>query len=173
MKFTAALFALVGVAIMAPLASAQVVCGTATNAPILGNLTATSTIKKTSVRGGHRIVQSVTIKNNGATSATGLQFRSNFDSDETFLKGNARIFGSSKPTVTASGTVVSSSVFSIPAGKTLKATITYRAIRCPTLTQPRTLGNLVVTIPADSLTATTCQITKSGTSVTINKRKLC
>lgn len=45
MKFTAALCAVAAVA-FAPLASAQINCATATNNAVLGNLTATSTIKK-------------------------------------------------------------------------------------------------------------------------------
>jgi hypothetical protein len=172
MKITAALCAVAAVA-FAPLASAQIICNTAGNAAILGNLTSTSTIKRTTVTGGHRIVQSVTIKNTGAATATGLSFSSNYDSDETFIKGNAKIFGSAKPVITANATQVTSSVFSIPVGKTLKATLVYKAKNCPTLAQPRPLGNLVVTIPADSLTSTTCRATKAATNVQINKRKTC
>lgn len=120
---------------------------------------------QTTVTGGHRITQQVTITNIGAATATGLQFLSNFDTNETFLKGNARIKGSAKPAVTAANNLVSSSVFSIPAGKALKGTISYKAINCPTLAQPRPLGNLVVTVPADANTATTCRFTKPATNV--------
>lgn len=195
MKITFALSALAAVA-FAPFAAAQITCGTAGNAQILGNLTSTSTIKRvrmqpkqsphhtswhpthnsrihalpppcaqTTVTGGHRIVQSVTIKNNAATTANGLQFFSNYDADQTFLKGTAKIFGSSKPVITANATQVTSSVFALPAGKTLKATLVYKAKNCPTLVQPRPLGNLVVTIPADSLTSTTCRTTNAATNV--------
>jgi hypothetical protein len=163
MKFTAALLALAA-AIAAPLAAAQT-CTTATNVGLLGNLTATSTIKKTTVTGGHRIVQSITIKNNAAAAAGGLSFTTAFDADETFLKGNARIWGSAKPTVTASGTLVSSSVFSIPAGKMLKATVVWKAKNCPTIANPRLFG--LLTVKATDANAA-CVITKPAISVRLH-----
>jgi hypothetical protein len=163
MKLIAALVALAA-AVAAPLASADPVCDTASNELVLGNLTATSTIRKTTVIGGSRIVQKIAIKNNAGAAAQNLTFASDFDDEYvTFVKGNARILGSKKPTISAEDTTVSSSTFSIPAGKTLKATIMYKAVRCPTSTDPTELGDLVVSVASDD--DDDCKITKEPTDV--------
>lgn len=62
MKITAVLVALAA-AIAAPLAAAQCI---AANQALLDKLTITSTIKKTAVNGGARIVQSIIVKNANA-----------------------------------------------------------------------------------------------------------
>jgi hypothetical protein len=136
MRLTVALVALAA-AVAAPLAAGQAVCTVSANAAALNALTATSTIKRTTVKGGSRIVQQILIKNTATTAAAGLTFSTTFDADETFLKGKAHVIGGSKPTVTATGTAVASSTFSIPAGKTLKATVaSKRPKRQPVVRQP-------------------------------------
>lgn len=137
MKFTAVLVALVA-AVAAPLASAQ--CS-ASNQLLLGNLTITSTIKRTSVKGGARIVQSITVKNNNAASVV-VGVGSAYNTNNTVAKGTARVKGtktitlqvlpatSGPPALPARVTSGPTTGITIPTGQTLKATIVYKAPKC-------------------------------------------
>lgn len=134
MKFTAALLALAA-AVAAPLASAQ--C-TGTNGAVIGNLTVTSSIKRTTVNGGSRIVQTVNIKNGGTSSAGNLKLSSTYaGTNNAYLKGSAKVSGASRVALTKETGLVASSgttAITVPAGKTLKATLTWKADRCPSTT---------------------------------------
>lgn len=164
MKFTAALLALAA-AVAAPLASAQ--C-TGTNLLTIGNLTVASTIKRTSVKGGARIMQTITVKNNNAAT-TSIKLETPFNTDNELIKGRAKAPGS--PTVTLSGTtspVTSGTTeLKIPSGKTLKATIAYRAKRCPSPSPKDYLfGPAVASLTSDN----TCTKASSATPTTVRSR---
>ena len=130
MKFTAALLALVA-AIAAPLASAQ--CNAA-NTLLLGNLTiASKPIKRTSVNGGARIVQTFTVKNAGPNAAVVRLTQDTTLAPATLIKGTAKVAGSrAAPLTQPAGTVTSSTAtgITIPAKKTLKATVAWKTPRC-------------------------------------------
>jgi hypothetical protein len=137
MKFTAALLALAA-AIAAPLASAQ--C-TGANALILGNLTIASTTKRTSVNGGARIVQRFTVKNAGPNSAV-VGVGAPYDPLNTLIKGTAKVSGTKAVTLSAAAATTTAPILpqrvtsgpttgiTIPAGKTLKGTIVWKAPTC-------------------------------------------
>lgn len=163
MKFTAALLALVA-AIAAPLASAQ--C-TGANALLLGNLTIASTTKRTSVKGGSRIVQTFTVKNSGPNAAV-VGVGVPYDPATTFIKGNAKVPGSKAvalqampasagpPALPQRVTSGPTNGISIPAGKTLKATVSWKAPACVTPSPTNFIfGPAVVAIFADPLNCNT------------------
>jgi hypothetical protein len=136
MKFTAALVALAA-ALAAPLAAAD--CTTANDA-VLDKLDITSTIKRTKVNGGGRIVQTIKVKNTATTDAEGLKLWSFYnDDDNELIKGTARVPGAKAMAIKPDGSLpplglaVSSgaTTFTLKAGKTLKATIAWKADRCP------------------------------------------
>lgn len=142
MKFTALALALVAAAV-APLASAQPqsTCQddpTGANALLLGNLTITASIKRTSVKGGSRIVQTISIRNNNA-AATRVRLLTAYNQVNTLIKGTARAPGSKAvrlvsstvpsggeggpiPVITTPLSGALPDAISIPSGKTLKAT---------------------------------------------------
>lgn len=166
MKYTAILVALAA-AVAAPLAAAQTNCATASNVGVLGNLTVSSSTKRMSVTGGHRIVQTITVKNGASSTASGLKLTTPYQgSDNTYLKGYGRIPGTGKITLSKdSGALTVSSgstAFSIPAGKTLKATLTWRSVRCTTA--DFNFGPPTINIPADTNAA--CSKTY-GTATTV------
>jgi hypothetical protein len=135
MKFTAALLALAA-AIAAPLASAAPDCSTLAKNYVLGNLTVSNTIKRTSVKGGARITQTIKITNNGASDAADIGVATLYNADNTFVRGNAKMPRSKAVALNAATSpadLVSSgsTKITIPAGKTLKATIFYKAKACP------------------------------------------
>ena len=104
---------------------------------IRDNLIVTSTIKKTSVKGGARIVQVIKIKNNNPTTVSGLTLLSPYNPANALIKGSAKAPGSSPVSLVAGAfrglNVITSgaTTLSIPSRKTLKATIAWRAISCP------------------------------------------
>lgn len=146
MKYTAALVVLVA-AVAAPLASAQTLppsqCQTSpalvADRWVLGNLTITGSIKRTSVKGGSRIVQTFAVRNNNAAATNVVVASPVWNATISLIKGRAKAPGSKA--VTLSTTAVSGvpviaatpvpTPIAIPSGKTLKVTITYRAVRCP------------------------------------------
>jgi hypothetical protein len=157
MKISAA-FAAVATVALAPLAAAQMMreverfCTSSANEAFLGNLTATSTIKRTTVNGNSRVVQTIKVKNNGMTAAAGLNLLTTPFADLPLIKGRvAGVHSSPKPIVSYnSGTgVATSTVFTLPAGKQLKATFAYKAKACPALANPHVI-NTWVQIAADT-----------------------
>ena len=152
MKISAA-FAAVAAVALAPLAAAQT-CTSATNQGYLENLTATSTIKRTTVNGGSRVVQTITVKNTGMTTAMGLNLLTTPFADLPLIKGRvAGVHSSPKPTVSYnSGTgFATSTAFDLPAGKQLKATFAYKAAKCPALANPHVINTWVqIALDADS-----------------------
>lgn len=160
MKITAALAAIAAVA-FAPLAAAQISCINPANTALMQQLTVTSTIKRTTVTGGAKLAHVITIKNGGGNAVPSLQFNTDIDADLTFQKArlNAVHKGVAKPTVTLVAGDPTASAFTLPAGKTLKATLTYKTKTCPTLTNPHTvLVNVGITNGGPQ-----CLIQKSNT----------
>jgi hypothetical protein len=160
MKISSVLAAVAAVA-LAPLAVAQTPanCANQANTAILNGLTITSTIKRTTVTGGNRIVQTIIVRNNGAAAAAGLVLGTAFDpAAATLLKGSARIAKGSKLTLTPRAApnngvlTTGATAFSIPAGKTLKATVSWKTINCPPAAPQNTFswGPVGVGIPADT-----------------------
>ncbi len=161
MKISSLIAAMAAVA-LAPLAAAQTPadCATPANKVLLDNMVITSSIKRTTVKGGSRIVQTISVRNNNPGAAAGLAVGTGFTpAAVSLIKGRARAPGGSKLELTrgtgAATNIVSTlpATLSIPAGKTLKATIAFRAINCP----PTGTGNNVfgwgpaaVAIPGDA-----------------------
>ena len=144
MKISAA-FAAVAAVALAPLAAAQT-CDETYNLDYLDNLTLTSTIKRTTVNGNARVVQTITVKNTGTATAEGLNLFTTPGSDLPLIKGRvAGVHSSPKPTVSydsAAGTAASTA-FDLPAGKQLKATFAYKAAKCPELLNPHVINTWV------------------------------
>ena len=120
----------------APLAAATPGCLNKGQQDTISALTVTRSIKRTAVNGGSRIVQTITAKNTATTAATGLWLATPYDATNTLLKGTAKPPGSSAvalkqfagpPNVVSSGYTA---LITIPAGKTLKATIVFKAPNC-------------------------------------------
>lgn len=118
MKITSVLVAFAAAA-LAPLAAAQN-CDDPANDALLDQLTITSTIKRSTVYGGKRVVQTIHVKNTGTTAASGVAIMTAIpDDDLTFLKGRVP-----KAKVTLENDYYpTSGTVTIPAGKTLKATV--------------------------------------------------
>lgn len=120
---------------------------------------------KTTVNGGARVVQTITVKNNGQTTAQALVLTTTPGADLPLIKGRlsiAQAHGTPKPTIASQSGVPTSTTFTIPAGKMLKATLAYKAANCLTLANPH-LVNTFVSIPAD--TNGDCFITPAAGSV--------
>ena len=91
-------------------------------------------------------MQRVTIKNLNADSVTVRLTSFYNNSAATLIKGSAKVWGTKAVALTSvadpeggvAATITSSTTvgIAIPAGKTLKATIAYKAPRCPTGTSP-------------------------------------
>ena len=138
-------------------------CTTPANAAILNALTITNIVKRTTVNGGAKVVQTVTVQNTGAAVANGLVLSSTpLDPVLTFLKGNTK----PRTTVTAAGAAVTSTAFNLAAGATLKATITYKSQRCPAATAAHAVP-IQVSVPADP-TAVACFL--AGPVATVSRR---
>lgn len=118
-------------------ASETLNCPNPADALIRDNLIVTSTIKKTSVKGGARIVEVIKVKNNNPTTVSGLTLLSPYNPANALIKGSAKAPGSSPVNLVAGAfqglNVITSgaTTLSIPSRKTLKATIAWRAISCP------------------------------------------
>ena len=141
--------------LLAPLATAQT-CNTPANRDLLFNLAITSSVKRTTVTGGNRIVQTISVRNNNARIAAGLAVSSAYTgADNQYVKGAAKVPGTGRITMNRVGAtnVISTgaTTFSIPAGKTLKATLTWTAVRCPpAAANTFPWGPARVSIPADT-----------------------
>lgn len=136
------------------------VCTTGANVGTLNGLTITNVVKRATVNGGSRVTQTITVKNTGAAAANGLALRSTpLAAELTLGKAGSK----PKTTVSSAGGVVTSTAFSLAAGATLKAAITYTSQRCPPATVTRNLP-IEVFVPGDA-TPATCA--KTGPTATV------
>jgi hypothetical protein len=120
-----------------PLASATFLCS-GDDGRGIEDLAISNAIKRLSVTGGQRIVQTITVKNNGANKASGLALYTRYNPENTLVKGTGRAPGTKSATLNTEhvailGTLATtgSNKLSIPSGKMLKATISYKAKACP------------------------------------------
>lgn len=145
MKISTALAALTAVA-LAPLAAAQPnTCSTQAQTDALNALQVSHSIKKTTVNGGARVVHTITAKNTASTATSGLNLLTTTGTDLPLIKGRVGGVQAPKPTVSynsQTGNAVSTA-FTIPAGKTLKATFAYKAKNCPALANPHVINTWV------------------------------
>ena len=146
MKISAALAAVAAVA-LAPLAAAQPnTCSTQAQTDTLNALQVSHAVKRTTVNGGARVVHTIKVTNTASTAASGLNLFTTPSTDMPLIKGRvAGIHSSPKPTVSydSQAGTAASTAFTIPAGKTLKATFAYKAINCPAIANPHTLNTWV------------------------------
>ena len=115
---------------LAPLAAAHI--------RFSGNIQAVidALIKRTTVNGGGRIVQTILVKNTANTKAPSVQLGSLYSGDDNrFLKGHAKTPGSARVKMVKDSSFniikFGDQAVTIPAGKTLKATLTWKAETCP------------------------------------------
>ena len=116
MKLTAALLALTApVATAANIVPPPPVC-TGASPLILGNLTFASSIKRTSVMDGQRIVETMTVENNNA-AATSVYVTAPYpDTANTLIRGSAKAPGR-KAVALKKTTLVVNAASSIPNGE--------------------------------------------------------
>ena len=103
-------------------------------------------------------MQTIKVTNNNAKTVDNIKFRTVWVGTSDVIKANARASGVGKVTVTMDNTdnCAMSDAFSLPAGKTLKATIAYKAQQCPPASPNNVFafGSASVTVGSESLTGT-------------------
>lgn len=78
-------------------------------------------------------MQTIKVTNNNGATVNNIKFGTFWASTSDAIKANARAPGAGKVSVTIdnnANTAISHG-FSLPSGKTLKATIAFRAVQCP------------------------------------------
>lgn len=103
-------------------------------------------------------MQTIKVTNNNANTVNNIKFGTIWSSTSDAIKSNARAPGAGKVSMTIDNTLNTavSHPFSLPAGKTLKATIAFKAQQCPPVAPGNVFpfGEAAVTVNAEDLTGT-------------------
>lgn len=160
MKFAAALPALAFVlAVTAPLA-VQGACTTA-NQNLVDNLAVTTRFKSTTVTGGSKVTQTITVTNNNPTDVSGLVIRTTSTSDlpwwlsPPYKRHKSTMAKGTKPVLNENGATngAISTPFTLAAGRSFRAKVVYKANTCPQASPVAVKTDLFISTDPNGLTA--------------------